>query len=94
MALKNRPVTFTFSVDNQEGRPVHYQYVLSVARRDGFYILRESAKTVAAGATWTVTATVRLACGGSQCRIEISLPGHPEKIDFLLRPSTPDRKEN
>jgi hypothetical protein len=85
--FKNRPLTFTFYVGNREGRPAHYRYVLSVTRHGSSYILGESMKTVAAGATWAVSATVRPECDGSPCRIEISLPGHSERIDFLLTSS-------
>ena len=85
---KKGPITFTFSVSNQERGAVHYQYVLSVTSSNDSYILKKSAKTVAMGATWTVTMTVRPVCSSSLCRVEISLPGHPEKIDFLLNNST------
>jgi hypothetical protein len=86
-AAKNRPITFAFSVGNQEGRPVRYRYILSVTRHGSSYVLGESTKTVAQGATWIVSAKVNPACDGSPCRIEISLPGHSERIDFLLSSS-------
>ena len=81
---KNDPVEFGFRVGNQEGRSVRYRYVLSVMKNGHSRILGKSSKTVAAGATWTVAATIRPACGSTECRIEVSLPGHPETIYFIL----------
>lgn len=81
----NEPVKFGFSIANQEGQPVDYQYVVSVIKGGHSHILGDATQIVAAGATWTVAASVKPACGSSQCTIEVSLPGHPEAIDFILQ---------
>jgi len=87
-AIKGEAVKFSFSVGNNEGHSVGYRYVLSASWGDRSRILGESAKTVAAGATWAVSTVVRPACDSSPCRIEVTLPGHPEKIDFLITLNT------
>jgi hypothetical protein len=46
--------------------------------------LAESARTVAAGATWTVSTMVRPRCDVSPCRVTVALPGHPETIGFAV----------
>jgi hypothetical protein len=83
-AAIDKPITVSFTVGNHEGRAVDYRYILSTAGRERSRVLGQSAKTVAAGAAWTVSTAVRPACGAPRCRIEVSLPGHPETIDFLV----------
>jgi O-antigen/teichoic acid export membrane protein len=77
-------IRISFSIGNQEGHPVGYQYILSASGGGSSRTLAESAKTVAAGATWKVSALIRPTCDSSPCRIEVTLPGHPEKIYFLV----------
>jgi hypothetical protein len=83
-AAIGEPITVSFTVGNEEGRAADYRYVISAAGGRSSRVLGESARTVADGATWTVTTAVRPACGAARCRIEVSLPGHPETIDFLV----------
>jgi O-antigen/teichoic acid export membrane protein len=83
-ATKGEAIRFSFSVGNQEGHAVGYRYVLSASGGGSSRVLDESERTLAAGATWKVSAAVRPTCGSSPCRIEVTLPGHPEKIDFLV----------
>jgi hypothetical protein len=83
-AIRNEPIGFSFTVANDEGRVVSYRYVLTASGGGSSHILGESTRAVAAGATWTVSTAVRPTCEASPCRIEISLPGHPEAIDFLV----------
>jgi hypothetical protein len=78
-----QPLPVSFTVANHEGRPVVYKYILSAGAGRGQQVLRESTKAVPAGSAWTVVAKVRLKC--RQCRIEVTLPGHSETIDFLVR---------
>jgi hypothetical protein len=78
------PLTFSFSVGNHEGRAVTYRYLISEGSAGKGHSVGQSMKTVAPGATWTVSTTVRAACTGSRCRVQVSLPGHPEMIDFLV----------
>ena len=83
-AVLNQPVPVSFTIGNHEGRAENYRYILAAGDGERLHILRESARTIAAGATWMVSAVVRPRCAVSPCRIQVSLPGHPETIDFLL----------
>jgi len=90
-AVRNRPLRFSFTVGNHEGRAEDYRYVLSASSGRGSRVLGISARTVTAGAAWTVSAAVRPACRASPCRIQVSLPGHRETIDFLVSLAGPER---
>lgn len=83
-AIVNKPIRVSFTVGNHEGRVVDYRYVLTATGGGKSRILGQSKKTIAAGATWTVSREVIPACGTSPCRIEVALPGHPETIDFSV----------
>jgi len=83
-AARGEPIAVSFTVGNEEGHAADYRYVISAAGGRSSRILGQSARTVAAGATWTVTTAIRPACGTARCRIEVSLPGYPETIDFLV----------
>lgn len=81
------PLNVSFSVANHEGRAVRYRYVLTEKAGGGSgttTTLKQSARLVPDGGTWTVSTSVRPTCASSTCRVEVSLPGHPETIDFLL----------
>jgi hypothetical protein len=84
-AVINHPMTVSFGISNREGRTMNYRYVLTQSPSKTASVLRQSTETVAAGATWNVSATIRPSCQTSPCRIQVSLPGHPEIIDFLVR---------
>lgn len=88
-AATGEPIAISFTVGNEEGHAARYRYVISAAGGPGSRILGGSARTVAAGATWTVTRAIRPACSTARCRIEVSLPGHPETIDFLIALKAP-----
>ena len=79
-----KSLTVAFTISNYEGRAVTYRYVLSEDSRGAHEVLGSSARSVAAGRTAAVVTTVRPSCRTSPCRIEVSLPGHPETIDFLV----------
>lgn len=83
-AVISKPITVSFAIGNQEGRTENYRYVLTQSPSRTSSVLGESTRSVAAGATWNVRTTVRPSCSSSPCRIQVSLPGHPEKIDFLV----------
>ncbi len=86
-AAWDAPLSISFSVSNHEGRTVTYRYVLSetpVGEPGTATTLKRSARVVPAGATWTVSTSVRPTCASSSCRVEVSLPGYPETIDFLV----------
>ena len=80
----NQPITVSFAIGNREGRTTNYRYVLTQNPSQTASVLGHSTKSVASGATWNVTTTIRPSCQASPCRIQVSLPGHPEKIDFLV----------
>lgn len=90
-AVIHQPIKVSFTVGNHEGRTVDYRYVLRASSSKSSRALKESARMVAADATWTVSVTIRLAHTASPCRIEVLLPGHPETIDFLVTLKTPGR---
>ncbi len=83
-AAVNQPIAFSFNVGNQEGRAADYRYIISESSGKTSHILSESSGSVAAGTTWTVSKVVRLSCRSSPCRIQVSLPGHAETVDFLV----------
>jgi hypothetical protein len=74
-----------FTISNQEGRPVRYQYVLrQVDPLGNEQTLSTASDVIPSGATWTVDTSVRPYCNLSPCRVEVVLPGYPEKINFLV----------
>jgi len=83
-ATRGAHLTFSFSVGNHEGRPVTYRYLISEGPAGQRHTVGQSTKTVAPGAIWSVSTTVRAACTGTPCRVQVALPGHPEIIDFLV----------
>ena len=84
-AARGAPLTFSFSVGNHEGRAVTYRYLISEGPAGkGQVVVKQSMKIVPPGTTWTLSTTVRAACADSPCRVQVSLPGHPEVIDFLV----------
>jgi hypothetical protein len=79
------PLTFSFSVGNHEGRAVTYRYLISEGSSGKEEtVVEQSTRMIASGATWTVSTSVAARCTGSPCRVQVSLPGHPEIIDFLV----------
>jgi hypothetical protein len=84
-AIIRAPMPISFTIENDEGRTVNYQYILSVSGDGGHSrVFGESARIVRAGGTWNVSTTIRPDCNNLHCRIEVSLPGYPEVIDFLV----------
>jgi D-inositol-3-phosphate glycosyltransferase len=87
-----QPVHVGFTVSNREGRAIRYRYMISTypVGSDGGHrrLLAESVKLVPAGSSWSVFAAVRPHCGRAPCRIQVSLPGHPETIDLVLTPAS------
>jgi len=76
------PISFTIS--NQEGRTISYRYVVSESAGGTSETMSQSSRKVAVGASSTISTVVRPTCIRSPCRIQISLPGHPEIVDFLI----------
>jgi hypothetical protein len=76
-------IKISFVINNQEGETEHYRYVITQTSAGLSSTLGKSAKTVAPGRSWTVSTVIRPTCLVSPCRVEVSLPGHPETIDFL-----------
>lgn len=83
-AVRGGELNFSFTVGNHEGRSVTYRYLISEGSSGKGHAVGQSKKTVAPGASWTVSTAVPATCGGSPCRVQVSLPGHPEMIDFLV----------
>lgn len=81
--VTNEPITLSFVIINQEGQNITYHYIIRQDSAGLSTTLGRSANTVAAGHSWTVSTVIRPTCLVSPCRIQVSLPGHPETIDFL-----------
>jgi hypothetical protein len=83
-AVIDQPIRISFTIGNHEGHLVGYRYVISASNGGIHHVLGQAKRTIGAGARWTVTRVVRPDCHRSPCRIAVSLPGHPEQIDFLV----------
>lgn len=83
-AVAGQLLPVSFSIANSEGRTLGYRYVIAESWSGGSTVLKTAATTISAGRTAAVSTLIRPSCAQSPCRIEISLPGHPEKIDFNL----------
>jgi hypothetical protein len=88
-AVENALVPISFTIGNHEGRTIAYRYLVTeTAVGSRSRVMKQSTKVVAAGAESTVSVVVRFACALSPCTVRVSLPGHPETIDFLMTRST------
>jgi hypothetical protein len=85
-AVAGKAVKVSFVVTNNEGKPMQYQYVVASGGGAKLETLTSSSNTVAAGATWNVNTTVVPKCAATAtvCRVQVSLPGQGESIDFML----------
>jgi hypothetical protein len=84
-AIVNEPIRISFTIDNQEGHTLNYRYILREAGPiTPSRVLRSATKNIADGVAWSVSLVIHPSCMISPCRIEISLPGHPETIYFLV----------
>jgi hypothetical protein len=79
-----KTIKLSFTIGNHEGTAVDYRYVITTSGTQRTRVLQQATRTIVAGAATTVSVRVRPRCGSSDCRVQISLPGHPEKIDFLI----------
>jgi hypothetical protein len=84
VVVRNKPIRVSFTIGNQEGGATSYRYILTSAGGGSSRLLGEASRILAPGAAWTVSKLIRPTCRASRCRIEVSLPGHPERIDFLI----------
>ena len=78
------PVPVSFSIQNNQGRPTAYRYVITDSAANQTQQLAEAKRTVRSGATWTVSIVLHPDCAATPCRFDIALPGHPETIDFQV----------
>jgi hypothetical protein len=83
-AALDEPLPISFTIGNDEGRDTNYSYVLTQTADGVSERLGSSSKFVGNGQAWTVSTVIRPSCIGTPCEIEVSLPGHPETIDFLV----------
>jgi hypothetical protein len=81
--VRGNPLPISFVIDNKEGRTVQYRYVVSESSPGVSGTLAHSTKKVEAGRSSTVHMVIRPTCLVSPCRIQVSLPGNSESIDFL-----------
>ncbi len=78
-----KPLSVTFVINNQEGRTLLYRYVVTETSPGLSATLVQATTSIEAGRSSTVKVVIRPTCLASPCRIQVSLPGKPEKIDFL-----------
>lgn len=83
-AIRGKEIKVSFIINNEEGHPVRYRYVLASGSNRKLTSLSTSDKTVSAGTAWVVTESVVPKCAKAACKIQISLPSQQEKIDFLV----------
>jgi hypothetical protein len=80
----NEPVVISFTIGNQEGRDTDYRYVINESAAGVAQKIGGSSSPVGDGKSWTVSTAIRPSCIASPCKIQVSLLGHPETIDFLV----------
>lgn len=74
----------SFSITNDEGKAMSYQYVVASGSGKQMHSLRSSRETVAAGATWNADKSILPICETTTCRVQVSLPQQGEEIDFVF----------
>lgn len=79
-------IPISFMIGNQEGRTLTYKYVVHESDPLDFSATMATAsRTLGPGRTWTVSIDVKATCSlVPPCRIQVSVPGHPETIDLLV----------
>jgi hypothetical protein len=80
-AKVSQTIRFSFTIVNHEGRSVDYRYIVGT---DDPTEREVSTTSISANRGRSISVSVRPACAVSPCRVEISLAGYPESIDFLL----------
>ncbi len=88
----NKPIGFSFTVVNHEGRALHYQYVVSSKGQNGAVTVQRSTRFIPAGASSSISTSVSPTSPGKNSRIVVSLPGHAETIDFLVAVTDPGQR--
>ena len=85
-AISGSRIPVSFTIGNQEGRTLTYQYVVSESDPANFsQTMATATRTLEPGRTWTVSLDVKATCSlVPPCRIEVSVAGHPERIDLLV----------
>jgi hypothetical protein len=82
-AQASQTIRFSFTIVNNEGRPVDYRYRVETSPTDS-PPGQELSTTIPAARSESILVSMRPACTASPCRIRVSLDGYPESIDFLL----------
>jgi hypothetical protein len=82
--VRGEAVDVSFTITNNEGKPVAYRYLISSGSGSTLQSLSSSGRTVAAGAMWEVDTSVVPKCAQSACRVQVSLPQQAESIDFMF----------
>ena len=89
-------IPISFTIGNQEGQALNYRYVLSESDPVNLsQTLATDSRTLGPGRTWTVSVDVKLTCSlVPPCRIQVAVPGRPERIDFLVTVKPAVRKRH
>jgi hypothetical protein len=83
-AVRGKSIPISFTITNNEGKQILYQYVVASGSGIKLKSLSSATKVVAMGASWDVDITVVPKCAESVCRIQVSLPRQGESIDFIF----------
>jgi len=81
----NGPVSFSFTVHNQQGVDVTYPYAVVLARSNGqAQTLRTGTLTLHRGEARNVAVTATLPAGTTKAEIAVVLPNQQESIHFYV----------
>lgn len=83
-AVRGKGIPISFTITNDEGKQILYQYVVASGSGTKLESLSSATKFVAMGASWDVDITVVPKCAEAACRIQVSLPRQGESIDFMF----------
>ncbi len=83
-AVRGQGIPVSFTITNDEGQPVSYQYVVASGSGTQLKTLSTSTETVSSGATWVVDINVVPECTKTDCRVQVSLPKQGESIRFMF----------
>lgn len=84
IVVHGEKILVSFSITNDEGKTVSYQYVVASGSGSKLQSLTSSSMTVASGVTWNVNSNIIPKCETTTCRVQVSLPRQDETIDFMF----------
>jgi hypothetical protein len=83
--IAGKPISFAFTIRNQEGTSTVYPYVVYIEYPTGErVVLASSSVTLNNDASTTIPITHIFKSSGEQCNVFVDLTAIDQKIDFLL----------